>query len=151
MTDEYIKHLEMIQGVISRLAENSFKYKGLSTTLVSALLALAAKDERPGYALVGLLPAVCFWWLDAYYLCQERLFRRLYDQVRAKGLASVPPATDFSMRTSAPPCDDAEAQRYSVVGVAFSKTIAWLYIPLILVVVVVAVIVWAVGPVAQGH
>jgi hypothetical protein len=44
MTDNYIKHLEMIQGVVDRLAENSFKYKGWCITLVSALLALAAKD-----------------------------------------------------------------------------------------------------------
>jgi len=149
MTADYIKHLTMIQGVINRLARNSFRYKGWSITLTSALLALAARDLRPTYALVGVLPAVCFWWLDAYCVCQERLFRHLFDQVRAKGLAATPPPADFSMRTSAPPCDDPEARKHSVPGVAFSKTVAWLHIPLILVVAAVAVIIWALGPVAQ--
>jgi hypothetical protein len=151
MTDDYIKHLEMIGGVINRLADNSFKYKGLSITLITALVALAAKDLRPDCALVGLLPAICFWWLDAYYLCQERLCRRLFNQVRVNGLGATPPPANFSMHTSAPPCDDPEARNYSVCGAAFSRTVAWLHIPLILVLPIVAVIVWAIGPCAPAH
>ena len=30
----------------------------------------------------GVLPALIFWGLDAYYLQQERLYRALYDHVR---------------------------------------------------------------------
>lgn len=151
MKDDYVKHLEMIQGVVDRLAENSFRYKGWCITLVSALRALAAKDLHPGYALIGMLPAACFWWLDAYYLCQERLFRRLFERVRVKGLAPDAPPTDFSMETAAPPCDNTEARKYDLVGVAFSKTVAWLYIPLLLTLVAVAVIVWAVRPASAPH
>jgi hypothetical protein len=40
-----------------------------------------------------LLPVVAFWGLDAYYLRQERLYRKLYDAVR-RGDGSVEP---FSM------------------------------------------------------
>ncbi|MFI7430587.1 hypothetical protein ACIBPB_26675 [Micromonospora sp. NPDC049836] len=32
--------------------------------------------------MVGLVPLLAFWFLDGYYLWQERLFRRLYDDVR---------------------------------------------------------------------
>jgi hypothetical protein len=72
------KHLTLVQGVVNRLAGNSFALKGWSVTLVSALLALATKDAEPRLALVALLPALTFWGLDGYFLAQERLFRRLY-------------------------------------------------------------------------
>jgi len=40
---------------------------------------------------------VAFWVLDAYYLWQERLFRKLYDKVRGLNESDI----DFSMSTSA--------------------------------------------------
>ena len=77
-----IAHLQMIQAVITRMAENSFMAKGWTVTLVTALFALAAVDANRFFVYVAYLPAVMFWALDAYFLRQERLFRKLYDQVR---------------------------------------------------------------------
>ena len=37
-----VQHLELIQGVIGRMGQNSFLLKGWSVTLVTALIALAA-------------------------------------------------------------------------------------------------------------
>jgi len=91
------KHLELIQGVINRMSNNSFLLKGWSVVLVSGLFALAAKEANPRFAMVAYLPAIAFWGLDGFFLCQERLFRRLYDQVRQK----APGATDYSMNTNA--------------------------------------------------
>lgn len=76
------KHLEFIQGVINRMAQNSFLIKGWAITLVSALFALAAKDANQKYLLVAYFPIVIFWLLDSYYLYQERLFRDLYNDAR---------------------------------------------------------------------
>ena len=45
------KHLELIQGVITRLAQNSFLLKGWSVTLVAAILTLASKN--PNFYLAG--------------------------------------------------------------------------------------------------
>ncbi len=73
-----IKHLEMIQAVISRMTSNSFFLKGWSVTLVAAIVALAAKDANQWFLIVALLPVLAFWSLDAYYLHLERLFRELY-------------------------------------------------------------------------
>jgi hypothetical protein len=53
-----------------------------SVTLSAALFALAARDSNSAFAVLALFPAVPFWGLDAYYLWQERLFRRLYDELR---------------------------------------------------------------------
>ena len=72
------KHLALVQGVVNRLAGNSFALKGWSVTLVSALLALAAKDANVWLVAIALLPALTFWGLDGYFLGQERLFRGLY-------------------------------------------------------------------------
>src|SRR5262249_38919427 len=52
-----------------------------------------------GYALVGLVPALCFWGLDAYYVRLEKLFRRLYTDVCNKGQGTNNGA-DFSMDTA---------------------------------------------------
>lgn len=79
-----LKHLEMIQAVINRMAGNSFLLKGWSVTLVSALFALAAKDSNLMFLLVAFFPCICFWLLDAYFLRQERLYRKLYGDVADK-------------------------------------------------------------------
>jgi hypothetical protein len=150
VTNEHIEHLKMIQGIISRLANNSFSYKGWSITLVSALLLLAAKDSEPLYALVGLVPVLFFWWLDAYYLCQERLFRQLFDEVRKKARAPNPDPPDFSMKISAPAPGASDSKRYTVKGVAFSPTVRNLYLPLFGAVILVALIVWLVGKCHDG-
>jgi hypothetical protein len=80
--EKKIAHLEMIQGVINRLASNSFQVKGWSVLLVSALFALGAKDAQPTLVYIAFLPAVIFWALDGYFLWQGRLFRGLFDRAR---------------------------------------------------------------------
>jgi len=82
MHEDVSKHLEFIQGVITRMAGNSFVVKGWSITIAVALFALAARDCNPVFAILAVFPGMSFWGLDAYYLRQERLFRRLYDDVR---------------------------------------------------------------------
>lgn len=82
MNDNRASHLAMIQGVITRMGTNSFVLKGWNVTMVSALFALAVKDSNSRFILIAFLPALAFWILDAYYLRQERLFRKLFDDVR---------------------------------------------------------------------
>jgi hypothetical protein len=88
--------LEMIQGIINRMAKNSFLLKKWSVILVSALFALSAKDSKNCFILLAYFPALAFWILDGYFLQQERLFRKLYDKVRAMKNEDI----DFSMNTS---------------------------------------------------
>lgn len=88
---EKLKHMEMIQSVINRLASNSFQIKGWSVVLATALLALGTRGGSSAVVLVACVPVVVFWGLDAYYLSREKLFRQLYDRVR------VSDEVDFSM------------------------------------------------------
>ena len=95
--DAKLKHLEFIQGVINRLATNSFRLKGWTVVLVAALLALLAQARCFEHAPVALVPIIFFWGLDAYFLWQERLFRALYDHVRVLKDDDI----DFSMDVGA--------------------------------------------------
>lgn len=91
--EKKLKHLEFIQGVVNRLASASFRVKGWSVVLVSALLVLSERAESFELGFVALLPVVILWGLDGYYLAEERLFRQLYDQVRERQEDDI----DFSM------------------------------------------------------
>ena len=91
--DAKLKHLELVQGVISRLASDSFRTKGWTVVLLAALFILLARHELLGAATIALLPILAFWGLDGYFLWQERLFRAHYDHVRKLTTDEI----DFSM------------------------------------------------------
>jgi hypothetical protein len=132
MEPERIEHLKMIQGVITRMAQNSFLLKGWSITLVTALVAVALSATGKRYALLAFYPALAFWGLDAFYLRQERLFRRLHEAVAAAG-DNRPPI--FSLDTRAVAAD-APSWRSAL----FSRTVLPLHGSVLFVVLVVVVI-----------
>jgi hypothetical protein len=73
------KHLEFIQGIITRLSGNSFQMKSWNVALATAAVGFAAaKDSRPTLAVLSVVPAMAFWFLDAYYLSLEKAYRNLY-------------------------------------------------------------------------
>lgn len=83
-TEKVVKHLEMTQVVINRLGRNSFLLKSWSMTILVAAMVLITKEELQNsyYVLILFLPIIGFWILDGYFLWQERLFRRVYDDIR---------------------------------------------------------------------
>jgi len=84
-----LKHLEMIQAIINRMAGNSFHLKGWSVTLISALFALATKDTNQLFIYLAYFPCIIFWGLDGYFLWQERMYRKLYQNVAKKSDKSI--------------------------------------------------------------
>ncbi len=97
MADDQLKHLEFIQNVITRMNTNSFQIKGWTVALVSALLAIFASTKNDYFVLAALFPTLVLWFLDAYYLSQERKFRGLYDDVA--GISEKPKTIKpFAMR-----------------------------------------------------
>jgi hypothetical protein len=98
-----VKHLEMLQAIITRMASNSFLLKGWSVTLVAGIFALGAKDANATLVFLALVPVVTFWGLDGYFLWQERCFRALYRAAVATYLGdsnASPTIEVFSMDTS---------------------------------------------------
>ena len=129
MNADRLKHLELIQQIITRMAGNSFLLKGWSVTLLSALLAIAAGNEIYQIVIVAFLPCLMFWFLDGYFLRQERLYRRLWDEVRKQPAQ----ATDFSMDTSA-----LASQEQAWLRVCVSRTLLLFHGTLVLVLAAVA-------------
>lgn len=118
-----IKHLEFIQATITRLNQNSFQIKGWMITIVSAFLAFYANSRNTIYIFIAIVPAIVFWFLDAYYLQQERKFRGVYNDVA--GLSSEDSRIeikDFEM-----PTQKYQYGNYYFFNVLFSKTIVLLY------------------------
>lgn len=114
-----LKHLEFIQGVVNRLASDSFRIKGWAVVLVAALFVLLAREGRVDFVYIGLVPVFFFWGLDGYFLWQERLFRALYDHVRSLDESAI----DFSMDTSAYKTDYTRTW----LGAALSRTLISFY------------------------
>jgi len=133
-TYDQVKHLEMLQAVITRMAQNSFALKGWSVTIVAGILALGVAAGNARIVWLALVPALAFWGLDGYYLRQERLFRKLYDRVR-KQAGPDADAGPFSMNTKACEPDVAKWLR-----VCCSVTELGFHGPVVLVVVVLQVI-----------
>jgi len=79
-----LKHLELIQATITRLAGNSFLVKGWAITVAGAFFGFALSSHSTRLAVAAVVPIAAFWALDAYFLRAERLFRALYDEVRLK-------------------------------------------------------------------
>lgn len=122
--EKKMKHLEFIQGVITRMNSNSFSMKGWMITIVAAFLAVfaAGDDKNELYLLVAIIPTLLFWLLDSYYLQLEKKYRHLFNDVKKDAKA------EFDM--------DANSYDVCYCGVLFSKTEWPLYLILIVILLV---------------
>jgi len=129
MNENKLKHLEFIQGVINRMGQNSFLLKGWAVTLVAGLFAFANTQDMD-YRLISiaLIPTIFFWLLDGYFLWQEKLFRKLYDNVRKKADGEF---IDFSMNVK-----PFESEVSLWICICFSNTLRLFYLPIIVVIII---------------
>ena len=112
-----LKEIDLIQDIIKRMASNSFMIKGWTITLVVATLLLKGSKTQ---VYIAFIPLITFWFLDAYFLWQERLYRKLYDWVITNRLNTN--ELLFSMN----------AYRFrdkvqSKMRIMFSQTLGWFY------------------------
>ena len=127
--DNQIKHLEFIQNIIARMNTNSFQLKEWAVAIVAAMLAVYASTKNKYFFLVAVFPTLIFWFLDAYYLNQERKFRGLYNDVA--GVTDEPKEIKpFAMRP-----DLYVGGKYSYWSAFFSKTIVNLYLSTIVILI----------------
>lgn len=86
------KELDLIQEVIKRMASNSFQIKAWLIGILTAVIAfskdsvLVHLDNQASAFLINvflLLPIICFWYLDAFFLKTEKLYREVYKWVIA--------------------------------------------------------------------
>jgi len=73
-----LKEIEIIQDIIKRMAFCSLIIKGYTMILIVMVFLL----ERIEYQIwIIFIPLMAFWFLDSYFLQQERLYRKLYEWV----------------------------------------------------------------------
>ena len=131
MNSDRIKHLEFIQNIITRMNTNSFQIKRMTVTIVAALLAVYVSTSSVLFLYIPIIPTLLFWFLDSYYLQQERKFRGVYNDVAGlKKIIEVKPY-EMPIHKYTKKIDN----QFSFWNVFISKTIFWLYFSIIFIII----------------
>lgn len=88
--DMHMKHLEMLQSVVSRMASNSANIKNYSMSISAAIIGLSAAIKKPEILFYSIPLIAIFCILDAQYLRLEKAFRDQYNSVRRQGFKEQP-------------------------------------------------------------
>ncbi|NAZ29791.1 MAG: hypothetical protein GU354_01285, partial [Caldimicrobium sp.] len=112
-----VEELKIVQDIIKRMALNSFLIKGWTITLVVATLLLKGEKFQ---VFIAFIPILVFWYLDAYFLWLERLYRRLYDWIRTNRLNTDEYLFDMNYRRFI-------KDEQSRLRIMFSLTLGWFY------------------------
>lgn len=115
-------HLNMIQGIISRMGNNGFALKGWTVGIIIAIYTFTGQNSNKA-VIITLIPLIVFWMLDAYYLMLEKKFRLLYDNVRTKDEKEI----DYSMSFNDINIKDGKEKDFSFIKIMFSKSIVPFY------------------------
>jgi hypothetical protein len=134
MSEEKKQHLEFLQNTIIRMNSNSFQIKSLAITLLTALIAVYASNQKVVFIFISLVPTVILSLLDSYYLQQERKFRGIYDDIA--GIKSVNIVKDYEM-----PLDKYKGNGFSFSESFWSRTIVLFYLPILLITLFVVLLI----------
>jgi hypothetical protein len=77
-------HINLLQGVINRLAASSSSCKTWCLSLVGALIGVTGATHNAAIVTFALVPVVIFGGVDNSYLAQERAYRVLYGEIASK-------------------------------------------------------------------
>ncbi|WP_005619533.1 hypothetical protein [Tritonibacter mobilis] len=124
----HMKHLEMLQNVIARMAESSASIKNYCMTISAAIIGLATAIQKPEVLYYTIPLVLIFGILDAHYLRLERAFRDQFNSVRKSSLSERP---DFLISPS-------WTAGHRVFSGVFSWSVWLFYGPLIIVLVAIA-------------
>lgn len=126
-----LKEIDIIQDIIKRMAFNSFMIKGWAITLV--VVSLLLKGTEKYQVWIAFIPLLVFWFLDAYFLRQERMYRVLYDWVINNRLKTEEYLFDMKTRRF-------ENEVQSIPRIMFSITLGWFYGFIAILVIIYALI-----------
>lgn len=85
--EELFKEIDLIQGCINRMANNSFLIKGWALGVFAGVTAFTKGENLNNIVLLlctTVVPFICFWVLDAYFLQIERKYRSMYTEKLTK-------------------------------------------------------------------
>lgn len=80
-----LKEIDLIQSCINRMSQNAFVIKGWAISLNGIIVALFADKGHPIITqVICIVSILCFWYLDAFFLRNEKLYRWKYEWVISK-------------------------------------------------------------------
>lgn len=79
--------LNILQGVITRLANSAASMKGASVVVMTALLACSLGEGVRFHGVLFVAPGALFMGFHAYFLQQERAFIALYNHAADRPMA----------------------------------------------------------------
>ena len=126
-----LREIDIIQDIIKRMAFNSFMIKGWAITLVVVTLLLKGTEKyQVSLAFISLL---VFWFFDAYFLWQERMYRKLYEWVINNRLKT----DEYLFDMNAYRFKDTVQSRFRIM---FSVTLGWFYGSIAILVIIYTLI-----------
>jgi len=128
--NELHKEIDLIQSCITRMANNSFLLKGWLISIIAVVLALSESTVDPLLlSTILIIPVISFWYLDAFFLRTERMYRQMYIWVLEKRKKD-----DIELQYDLSP-KRFEKSVDSICKTMVSVTLRWFYgIPLLLVI-----------------
>ncbi len=81
--EDLFKEIDLIQGCINRMANNSFLIKGWALGVFAGVTAFTKGENLNNIVLLlctTVVPFIYFWVLDAYFLQIERKYRAMYTE-----------------------------------------------------------------------
>lgn len=83
------KEIDLVQSCINRMAQNSFIVKGWLVSLITVVLVLLPENfDIRGLCIIGFFITLCFWYLDAFFLKMENLYKLKYEWIIKNRLGS---------------------------------------------------------------
>jgi hypothetical protein len=137
-SEEKRQHLEFIQNIITRMNTNCAQIKGAMITIVSALIAIYASTTNVMFIFLGIFPTLLFWFLDSYFLQQERIFRGIYDDVAGLEHRVEVRLYEMPIRKYTKKID----KKFWYWKVFVSKTIMFTYLPIIVLLSLIALLIY---------
>lgn len=129
------KEIDLIQACITRMAHNSFLIKGWCIALIVATLALTKENINPLIqCLIILIPLFSFWYLDAFFLRTEKMYRKMYEWVlKNRAQNNSDHLYDLNPRRFEKLVDSEKK-------IMFSETLRWFYgVPLLIVLIIIII------------
>ena len=119
------KEIDLIQAIITRMANNSFLLKGWLVSLIAVILALnkdsLLQPNNVNLYFILIIPVFIFWYLDAYFLQIERRYRELYKWVIKNRSATNEHLFDLNHKRF-------KKDVANIFGVMFSETLIVFYL-----------------------
>lgn len=138
------KEIDLIQGCINRMAQNSFLIKGWLVSLIAVILGLLPeKFDLKVLGIIAGLVTVCFWYLDGFFLKTEKLYRWKYEWIIKERVNSDkfyynldPYNRNMWLRS----IDGKEKKEPKILRIMFTKTVWPLYIMILVVILAIVIL-----------